>query len=63
LEIAARDAGIDGVFSKYDDLSGLFRRLKTDSVVSDAGGEQREKVASDNAPAATTPGDGKTNIH
>lgn len=63
LEIAARDAGIDGVFSKYDDLSGLFRRLKIDSVVGEAGGEPREKVASENAPAATTPGDGKTNIH
>ena len=63
LEIAARDAGIDGVYSKYDDLTGLFRRLKIDSVVSEAGGEQREKSAADDAPATPVPSDGKTSIH
>ena len=43
LEIAARDAGIDGVYSKYDDLSGLFRRLKVDSAVSETGSRPNRK--------------------
>ena len=63
LELAARDAGIDAVYSKYDDLSAPFRRLKIDCVVSEAGGNQREKPASEESPAATAPSDGKTSIH
>jgi len=63
LELAARDAGIDAVYSKYDDLSALFRRLKIDCIVSEAGGEPREKAASEGGPATTVPTDGKTSIH
>jgi DNA-binding NarL/FixJ family response regulator len=63
LELAARDAGIDAVYSKYDDLSALFRRLKIDSVVTEAGGEPREKAASEGGPATTVPTDRKTSIH
>jgi DNA-binding NarL/FixJ family response regulator len=63
LELAARDAGIDAVYSKYDDLSALFRRLKIDCVVNEAGGEPREKAASDDGPATAVPTDGKTSIH
>jgi two-component system, NarL family, response regulator NreC len=63
LELAARDAGIDAVYSKYDDLSALFRRLKIECVVSEAGGESREKAASEDAAAATAPTDSKTSIH
>lgn len=62
LELAARDAGIDAVYSKYDDLSALFRRLKLDSVVSEASSEQGTKSASDSR-ASATPGDGKPSIH
>ena len=39
LELAARDAGIDAVYSKYEDLTTLFRQLKLDSVVSEASAE------------------------
>jgi DNA-binding NarL/FixJ family response regulator len=63
LELAARDAGIDAVYSKYDDLSALFRRLKIDCVVSEAGGEPREKAATQDTPATTAPSDGKTSVH
>jgi DNA-binding NarL/FixJ family response regulator len=63
LELAARDAGIDAVYSKYDDLSALFRRLKIDCVVSEAGSEPREKAASEDGPATAAPTDGKTSIH
>ena len=63
LELAARDAGIDAVYSKYDDLSALFRRLKMDCVVSEAGGEPREKSATEETPATTAPSDGKTSVH
>ena len=64
LELAARDAGIDAVYSKYDDLSALFRRLKTDCAASESSAQQREKTANEDqsaAPAATS--DGKTSIH
>jgi DNA-binding NarL/FixJ family response regulator len=64
LELAARDAGIDAVYSKYDDLSALFRRLKIDCVVKEVTSGQPEKAASETrsaAPPATT--DGKTSIH
>ena len=30
LEVAARDAGISAVFSKYDDLTALFRRIRSE---------------------------------
>jgi DNA-binding NarL/FixJ family response regulator len=63
LELAARDAGIDAVYSKYDDLSGLFRRLKIDSATNEAGDGRREKAASEDSPAAPAPGDGKSSIH
>lgn len=63
LELAARDAGIDAVYSKYDDLSALFRRLKIDCVLSEASGEQSEKAATEDTPATATPGDGKNSIH
>jgi DNA-binding NarL/FixJ family response regulator len=63
LELAARDAGVDAVYSKYDDLSALFHRLKIDCVLSEASGERGAKAEdADSAPAAT-PGDTKTSIH
>jgi DNA-binding NarL/FixJ family response regulator len=64
LELAARDAGIDAVYSKYDDLSALFRRLKIDCVLSEAaGGEPREKSANQETAATTASVDGKNSIH
>jgi DNA-binding NarL/FixJ family response regulator len=63
LELAARDAGVDAVYSKYDDLSALFRRLKIDCVLSEASGEQGAKPENADSAAAVTPGDAKTNIH
>jgi DNA-binding NarL/FixJ family response regulator len=63
LELAARDAGIDAVFSKYEDLSALFRRLKVDCLVSEASGEQDAKAATQDGSAAAVPGDGKTSVH
>jgi DNA-binding NarL/FixJ family response regulator len=63
LELAARDAGIDAVYSKYDDLSALFRRLKTDCVLSEAGSEQGPKAASRDGSVTPVPTDGKTSIH
>jgi len=63
LELAARDAGIDAVYSKYDDLSALFRRLKIDCVVSEASADQGAKAASEGSPATSAPSDGKTSIH
>lgn len=64
LELAARDAGIDAVYSKYDDLSALFRRLKTDCVLIEAGGELDTKSkTTEDSQATAAPTDGKTNIH
>jgi DNA-binding NarL/FixJ family response regulator len=63
LELAARDAGIDAVYSKYDDLTGLFRRLKRDSAIGEADDEQPGKADDEDTPATTVPGDGKTSIH
>lgn len=63
LELAARDAGIDAIFSKYDDLSALFRRLKIDCVVSEAGSEQGAKTATESGSATAVPSDGKTSVH
>ena len=63
LELAARDAGIDAVYSKYDDLSALFRRLKIDCVVSEASRGPREKPSNEETPATTASADGKTSIH
>jgi DNA-binding NarL/FixJ family response regulator len=63
LELAARDAGIDAVYSKYDDLTGLFRRLKQDSAIAEVGDERPGKADDEDTPAATVPGDGKTSIH
>ena len=63
LELAARDAGVDAVFSKYDDLSALFRRLKIDCVLSEACNEQSEKAAGEDSPAPADPGEGKTSVH
>jgi len=51
------------VYSKYEDLSALFRRLKIDCVVSEAGGEPREKAASEDGSATAATTDGKTSIH
>lgn len=64
LELAARDAGIDAVYSKYDDLSALFRRLRMDCVITEAGGEQAAKseTTGDN-PGTPAPSGGKTSIH
>jgi two-component system nitrate/nitrite response regulator NarL len=33
IELAARDAGVSGVFSKYDNLTPLFRRAVVDSIL------------------------------
>jgi len=63
LELAAHDAGIDAVYSKYDDLSALFRRLRLDCAMSEAGGEQNAKTESEDSPATAAPGGGKTSIH
>ena len=63
LELAARDAGIDAIFSKYDDLSALFRCIKIDCVVSEAGSEQGAKPATEASSATAVPGDGKTSVH
>jgi DNA-binding NarL/FixJ family response regulator len=64
LELAARDAGIDAVYSKYDDLSVLFRRLKNDSVATEVNTPQREKSANETQSSApNVPTDGKTSIH
>ena len=63
VELAARDAGIDAVYSKYDDLSALFRRLKLDCVISEASA-QETKPESETTPAtAAARADGKTGIH
>jgi DNA-binding NarL/FixJ family response regulator len=63
LELAARDAGIDAVYSKYDDLSALFRRLKVDCAVSEAAAEPGVKTVREDSPEPTAPSDGKPSIH
>lgn len=63
LELAARDAGIDAVYSKYDDLSALFRRLKIDCVLSEAANAHATKATNEDTPATPAPGDEKTSIH
>ena len=37
MEIAAREAGVDAVFSKYDNLAALFQRARLDCVLREAG--------------------------
>jgi two-component system nitrate/nitrite response regulator NarL len=39
IELAARDAGISGVFSKYDNLTALFRRAVVDCILKDVNGQ------------------------
>jgi DNA-binding NarL/FixJ family response regulator len=63
LELAARDAGIDAVYSKYDDLTALFRRLKIDCVVTEANAEPREKAATEETTATAASSDGKPSVH
>ena len=63
LELAARDAGIDAVYSKYDDLSALFRRLKIDCVLSEAANAHATKATNEDTPATPATGDEKTSIH
>ena len=46
LELAAHDAGIGAVISKYDDLSALFRRIRSElsEPRSDRSDSQGEKI-------------------
>jgi DNA-binding NarL/FixJ family response regulator len=60
LELAARDAGINAVFSKYEDLSALFRRVKIDCLLTDANTDE-SKSANDNSVAGAT--NDKSSIH
>jgi DNA-binding NarL/FixJ family response regulator len=39
-ELAAREAGVDAVFSKYDNLTALFQRAKLDCVLREASNRQ-----------------------
>ena len=60
LELAARDAGINAVFSKYEDLSALFRRVKIDCLLTEASTDE-SKSANDNSGAGAT--NDKSSVH
>lgn len=61
LELAARDAGINAVFSKYEDLSALFRRVKIDCLLNEADSDESKSTTSESA--ANTPANDKSSIH
>jgi DNA-binding NarL/FixJ family response regulator len=63
LELAARDAGIDAVYSKYDDLTVLFQRLRLDCVRSESSGQQSAAQANEDSQTTAPPNNGKTSIH
>lgn len=60
LELAARDAGINAVFSKYEDLSALFRRVKIDCLLIETDADA-SKSANEKSPAGAT--NDKSSIH
>jgi DNA-binding NarL/FixJ family response regulator len=60
LELAARDAGVNSVYSKYEDLSALFRRVKVDCSLKDA--DANDSKSSNNLTADPAAND-KTSIH
>jgi two-component system nitrate/nitrite response regulator NarL len=45
IELAARDAGVSGVFSKYDNLTALFRRLVIDCILKEVARDARPEHA------------------
>ena len=45
IELAARDAGISGVFSKYGNLTALFRRAVVDCIPKDVHGQAEPSMA------------------
>lgn len=61
LELAARDAGINAVYSKYDDLGPLFRRVKIDCLLNEAAPNEAKSTTS-NSVANVSAGD-KSSIH
>lgn len=61
LELAARDAGINAVYSKYEDLSALFRRVRIDCLLSEA--DSNESKSTNDNSAADAPTTDKSSIH
>jgi DNA-binding NarL/FixJ family response regulator len=61
LELAARDAGINAVYSKYEDLSALFRRVKIDCLLNQA--DSSESKSTNANSAADAPTTDKSSIH
>jgi DNA-binding NarL/FixJ family response regulator len=55
VELAAREAGVDAVFSKHKDLGALLRRVREN--VSRPGNETEEKPTSGKQRADVTPND------
>jgi hypothetical protein len=51
------------VYSKYEDLTNLFRQLKLDSVVSEATAEATKPESETSRATAAARGDGKTSVH
>lgn len=45
IELAARDAGVSGVFSKYDNLTPLFRRAVVDSILKEVERQAEPSIA------------------
>jgi DNA-binding NarL/FixJ family response regulator len=66
LELAARDAGINAVFSKYEDLSTLLRRVRVDCLLTQGGADESKSTndkSANNEGAANTSTNDKSSIH
>jgi DNA-binding NarL/FixJ family response regulator len=61
LELAARNGGVDAVFSKYDNLSAMFKQAKLECVSKVADERQAKSTSIERSPNPSS--DGKSSIH
>jgi DNA-binding NarL/FixJ family response regulator len=61
LELAARNGGVDAVFSKYDNLTAMFKQAKVGRIFKDADESHAKSTSIERSP--NTSSDGKSSIH
>jgi ABC-type nitrate/sulfonate/bicarbonate transport system substrate-binding protein len=61
LELAARNGGVDAVFSKYDNLTAMFKQAKVGRILKDADESHAKSTSIERSPNPSS--DGKSSIH
>jgi hypothetical protein len=50
LELAARNGGVDAVFSKYDNLTAMFKQAKVGRILKDADESHAKSTSIERSP-------------